>query len=148
MKRSLGVLGWVLVLSLLLGAAVVIAAASVLGAMDHAVILVNGEPASLPQLDAGGWVGAVGAVGGGALALMIVTLVFVLVVVLVLPLAVLIPLAIAAVALVGALLTLAGVMAMVFSPLIFAVLAIWLIVRLMRRNGARARSVDGATIAR
>ena len=145
MKRSLGVLGWALVLSLLLGAGVVVAAASIFGAMDHALILVDGEPTGLAQLDVGGWVGAV---GGGALALMIVTLVFLLVIVLVLPLAVLIPLAIAAVALVGALLTLAGVMAMVFSPLIFAVLAVWLIVRLMRRNGAKARSADGATIAR
>ena len=88
------------------------------------------------------------AVGGVALALLIV--------VLVVPLAVLTPLAIVAIALVGALLLVAGVLAVVFTPLIFAVLVVWLMLRLMqhlmvrliRRDSRETRAVGSATIAR
>ena len=135
MKRSLNVLGWALLASLLLGVVLVVTAASLAGSIDPTMIQIDGEPMRLSQLDAGHWLVAV---GGVALALLIV--------VLVVPLAVLIPLAIAAVALVGVLLVVAGMLALVFSPLIFTVLIAWLIVRLIRRGDSKSRPVGGDTI--
>ncbi len=135
MKSPLRFLGWALLVGLLvLSVALVLAAASMAGAMDHAVIHIDGETISLAQLDAGHWLVAV---GGVTLALLIV--------VLVVPLAVLVPLAIVLVALVGALLAVAGVLAMLCSPLILLAVVVWLMVRLIRRNGAK-RVGTGATI--
>ena len=65
---------------------------------------------------------------------------------LVVPLAMLIPLAIAAVAVIGALLLAAGVLAMVFSPLILLGLIVWFAVRRTRR-GLPAHPDSGSTIA-
>jgi len=136
MKRTISFLGWAMLLSLALGVVLVTVAVSTMGSIDTTMIQIDGEPMNLVQLDVGHWLLAV---GGVALALLIV--------VLVVPLAVLIPLAIAAVALVGALLLVAGVLAMVFSPLIFAVLLVWLMVRLIRRGNGKARAAGSATIA-
>ena len=139
MKRSLNVLGWALLASLLLGVVLVTVAVSTMGSMDTTMVQFDGETMNPAQLDVGHWLLAV---GGVALA--------VLIAVLVVPLAVLIPLAIVAVALVGVLLVLAGVLAMVFSPLIFAVLVVWLMLRLMvrliRRDNSKTRAAGGATI--
>jgi hypothetical protein len=134
MKPALKFLGWAMLASLVLGVALVVIAVSVAGSIDPGSIQINGEPLSLTPLDTGDWLMAV---GGVALALLIVALVV--------PLAVLVPLAIAAVALVGALLAVAGVVAMLFAPLILLVVAVWLIVRLVRR--AKKRPEAGATIA-
>ncbi len=135
MKRTIHFLGWAMFVSLVLGAVLVIALASLAGSIDPTMIWIDGDPMSLAELDPGHWLVAV---GGVALALLIV--------VLVVPLAVLIPLAITAVALIGALLLVAGVLAMVFSPLIFAALLVWWMVRLIRRDSARTRAAGGATI--
>ena len=135
MKRILGMLGGAMLVSLVLGVVLVVALASLAGSMDATTVWIEGDPMSLAELDPGHWLVAVGAV---ALALLIV--------VLVVPLAVLLPLAITAVALVGALLLVAGVLAIVFSPLIFAVLLVWLMVRLIRRDDRKTRAAGGATI--
>ena len=140
MTRTLTFFGWTLAVGLLLGLALLAAAAWTAGALDHATIHINGEPLRLAQLDAGEWLLAV---GGAALAL--------LVAVLVVPVAVLVPLAIAAVALAAALVVVTGVVAMLFSPLILLLGAAWLVWRLLRREtrqaGANAGDT-GATIAR
>ena len=144
MKRTISFLGWAMLVSLLLGAVLVTAAVSTMGSIDTTMIRIDAGPMGLAELDPGHWLVAV---GGVALAL--------LVVVLVVPLAVLIPLAMVAIALVGALLLVAGVLAAVFSPLIFAVLVVWLILRLMlrlilrliRRDSRETRAVGSATIA-
>ena len=133
MTRALKVFGWALALSLLLGAALVAAAAAMAGSIGPMTIQVDGEPLVVAQLGAAQWVLAI---GGVALAL--------LVVVLVVPLAVLLPLGIAAVVLAGVLLAVAGVAAIVCSPLILLVAVVWLMVRLSRRS---KRSGGGATIA-
>ncbi|MES2099287.1 MAG: hypothetical protein V4569_05655 [Pseudomonadota bacterium] len=135
MKRTINFLGWAVLVSLVLGVVLVVAAAALAGSMDPATVWIDGDPMSLAELDTGHWLVAVGAV---ALALLIV--------VLVVPLAVLLPLAITAVALVGALLLVAGVLAIAFSPLIFAVLLVWLMVRLIRRDDRKTRAADSATI--
>ncbi|MBC8056980.1 MAG: hypothetical protein H7Y61_10415 [Rhizobiales bacterium] len=139
MKRTLVFLGWAMLVGLVLSAVLVIAAVTVAGGMDHATIQYNGEPMRLAELDTGHWLVAIGCI---ALTL--------LVLVLVVPFAVLIPLAIAAVALFGALIAIAGVMAIVFSPLIMLGLGLWLVVRLLRRSSARnaalVQPTGGATI--
>ena len=135
MKRILGVLGGVMLTSLLLSVVLVVTVASLAGSIDPAMIRIHGDTMSVAALDPGDWLVAIGGIG---LALLIV--------VLVVPLAVMVPLAIAAVALVGALLLVAGVLAMVFSPLIFAGLVVWLIVRLIRRDSSKARAIGSATI--
>ncbi len=132
MTRALKVFGWALALSLLLGAALVAAAAALAGSMQPLTIQINGEPLAVAQLGAGHWLLAV---GGVALAL--------LVAVLLVPLAVLLPLGFAAVVLAGVLLAVAGAAAIVCSPLILLVAVVWLMVRLIRRSN---RAGGGATI--
>ena len=147
MKRTLNFLGWATLVGVLLSVALVIAAVSRTGAMDGATIEFNGDPWTLAELDTGHWLAAV---GGIALALLVLALML-LALALIVPLAVLIPLAIAAVVLLGALLAVAGVLAIAFSPLILLVIAVWLLVRLIwrptRRGGAKSTPVSGATIA-
>jgi len=133
MKRALKIIGWTIGISLLLGVALVVAAAAMAGSMQNMTIQIDGEPLVVAQLDAAQWLLAV---GGVALALLIV--------VLVVPLAVLLPLGIAAVVLVGVLLAVAGVAAIVCSPLILLIALIWLMLRLIRRS---KRADGGATIA-
>ena len=135
MHRSLGFLGWAMLVSLVLSAVLVVTAASMAGSPETAMVQIDGVPLSLASLDVGHWLLAL---GGLALALLIVALVV--------PLAVLIPLVIVLVVLVGALLAVAGVLAIVFSPLIFALLLLWLIVRLIRRGQAKSRAAGGATM--
>jgi hypothetical protein len=132
MKRALKIIGWTMAISLLLGVALVAAAIATAGSMQPMTIQIDGEPLVIAQLDAAQWLLAV---GGVALALLIVMLVV--------PLAVLLPLGIAAVVLVGVLLAVAGVAAIVCSPLILLVAVIWLMVRLIRRS---KRPDGGATI--
>jgi hypothetical protein len=79
---------------------------------------------------------------------MMLTLSVLLIVAFVVPLAVLLPLVIAAVVVAAVLLAVAGVLSVVFSPLILLALGVWLIVKLARSgrgNGSR-RPAD-ATIA-
>ena len=133
MKRALKIIGWTIGISLLLGVALVVAAAAMAGSMQNMTIQIDGEPLVVAQLDAAQWLLAV---GGVALALLIV--------VLVVPLAVLLPLGIAAVVLVGVVLAVAGVAAIVCSPLILLIALIWLMLRLIRRS---KRADGGATIA-
>jgi hypothetical protein len=138
-NRTIGLVGWAMLACLLLAGVLVIAAVSAAGGIDGTVIQIDGEPMQFAELG----------IGHGLVALACIALTFV-VLVLVVPLAVLIPLAIAAVALVGALLVAAGVMAMLFSPLILLGLAVWFAVRATRRsgpkNGAPAQAAGGATI--
>jgi hypothetical protein len=132
MNRALKIVGWTFGISLLLGVALVAAAVALAGSMPQMSIQINGEPLVVAQLDAAQWLLAV---GGVALALLIVALVV--------PLAVLLPLGIVAVVLLGVLLALAGVAAIVCSPLILLVAVIWLMVRLTRRS---KRPAGGATM--
>lgn len=132
MTGALRIIGWTLAVGLLLGVALVAAAAAMAGSMPPMTIQIDGEPLVVAQLGAAHWLLAI---GGVTLALLIV--------VLVLPLAVLLPLGIAAVVLVGALLALAGVAAVVCSPLILLIAVVWLMVRLIRRS---KRADGGATM--
>ena len=138
-NRTMGFFGWAMLACVLLAGALVIAAVSVAGGIDSTAIQIDAEPMQFTELG----------IGHGLVALACIALTFV-VLVLVLPLAVLIPLAIAAAALVGALLVAAGVMAMLFSPLILLGLVVWLAVRATRRsspkNGAPAQAAGSATI--
>ena len=133
MKRALEIIGWTLAISLLLGVALVAAAAAMAGSMQNMTIQINGEPLVVAHLDAAHWLLAV---GGVALALLIVVLLA--------PLAVLLPLGLAAVVLVGVLLAVAGVAAIVCSPLILLGAVIWLMLRLI---GRPKRADGGATMA-
>ncbi len=131
MKRTIKFLGWTILASLALGGVLLIAASSMSASFDPTTIRFDGDSLNLDWagLHAGDWLMAT---GGIALALLIVAVVA--------PLAVLIPLAVAALAIVGALLLVAGVLAFAFSPLIFAALVVWLIVRLVRRGDATHRA--------
>jgi|GEM_PF-4304368 len=135
MQRTVNFLGWAMLLSLALGVVLLVAAVSAIGSMDHAVLRIGGEPVLVDQLDAGESLLAVGAV---ALALLIAAVVV--------PLAVLMPLAIVVLVLVGVLLVLAGVFAMLCSPLLLAGLVVWLMVRLIRRGQTKTDAAGGATI--
>lgn len=139
-NRTIGFVGWAMLACLLIAGALVIAAVSAAGGVDSTLIRIDGEPMQFTELGIGHGLVALACIAGAMLVLMLVV-----------PLAVLIPLAIAAVALVGALLVAAGVMAMLFSPLILLGLVVWLIVRSMRRsgptNGAPAPADRSATIA-
>ena len=132
MTRALKIIGWAMGVSLLLGVALVAAAVAMTGSMEHLTIQIDGEPLVVAQLDA---LHGLLAVGGVALALLIVALVV--------PIAVLLPLGIAAMVLVGAVLAVAGVAAIVCSPLILLVALVWLTVRLVRRS---RRPTGGATM--
>ena len=134
-NRAIGIGGWSMRASLLLAAVLVIAAASAAGGIDRAVIRIDGEPMLLAGFG----------IGHGLVALACIALAL-LVLVLLVPVAVLIPLAIAAVAVIGALLLAAGVLAMVFSPLILLGLIVWFAVRRTRRGVPAHRDRD-ATIA-
>ena len=136
MKRALKVLTWTVVACAVVGIALVIAAIALAGSIDPLTIRINGEPLMLESLDAGHWLLAV---GGIALALLVVMLVV--------PLAVLLPIGLVALALLGVLLAVAGAVAIAFAPLVLLGLAIWLLLRLVRRAGSKGGD-RGATIAR
>ena len=138
-NRTMGFFGWAMLACLLIAGALVIAAVSAAGSIDGTVIRIDGEPMQFAELG----------IGHGLVALACIALTFV-VLVLVVPLVVLIPLAIAAVVFVGSLLMAAGVVAMLFSPLILLGLIVWFAVRATRGSGqntsAPAGPDGGATI--
>lgn len=142
MKRTFHFLGWATLVGVLLSVALVIAAVSLTGAMDGATIQYNGDPWTLAEPGTRHWLVAV---GGIALALLIVMLVL-LTLALVVPLAVLIPLATTALLVLGALIVAASVLAIALSPLILLVLVVWSMVRLVRRGDAKNRPASGATM--
>ena len=133
MNRAIKIRGWTMLVGLLLSAALVAAAVAMVGSLDPASIQINGESLTLTQLHAGHWLAAV---GGVALALLVVLLVV--------PVAVLVPLLIAGLVVIGALLialaAVAGAAALVFSPLIVLVGAVWLIWRLAGGTGTKSRT--------
>jgi hypothetical protein len=142
--------GWAMLLVTALGLALVVGLALLVGAFDAAPLIeVNGEPFVVAELGVGE---AVMGIVGVLLALMVALVVISLVV----PFAVLLPLLLAALlvggALLVALLTVAGVLALVCSPLLVVVGVVWLIWRLVRGGGGSSSSnaiapKAGATIA-
>ena len=136
MKPVMKFLGWAVLASAVVGIALVVAALALAASLDPLTIHVDGAPLDIDSLATGEWLFAI---GGIALALLVVALVV--------PLAVLLPLALVALALLGVLLALAGAVALAFSPLILLGLAVWLVLRLIRRDAAKDGE-RGATIAR
>ena len=130
MKRTLKFLGWAMLASAVLGIALVALGLAAAGSFEPTTVHFNGEPIWVGDVD---FFDGLVAVCGIALALFIV--------VLVVPLAVLIPLAVALLAVVGSLFAVAGVLALLFSPLILLALAVWLIVR--RRPATRSATIPG-----
>ena len=130
MNTMIRFFGALLLASVLLAAAIG-AAVMLWGApFDHTSIVVNGEPLAL-----GPWHGGHGlaAVAGLALGLLVMLLVV--------PLAVVLPLLIVAVVLAVGLSVLAGVAALLFSPLILLALGVWLIWRLAFRSDKPAATI-------
>ena len=134
MKRAVKIAAWTLLIGVLLSAILGAVAVAAISALDPTLIEINGESFDLARLGAGH--GLV-AIGGLLLAGLIVLLVV--------PVAVLVPLLIVALVFGGVLLAFAGVVTLVFSPLILLVGLGWLIWRLARP--ARNRSKPDATIA-
>ncbi len=134
MKRVFKIAGWTLLVAVLLSAMLGAVAVAAFSALDPALIEINGESFDLARLGAAH--GLV-AIGGLLLAGLIVLLVV--------PAVVLVPLVVVALVLGGVLLAVAGVVTLVFSPLILIVALGWLIWRLARP--ARDRSGPDATIA-
>jgi hypothetical protein len=137
--------GWAMLLVTAIGLALVVGLALLAGVFDAAPLIeVNGEPFVVAELGVGE---AVMAVIGVLVALVIVALVV--------PFAVLLPLLLAALlvggALLVALLAVAGVLALVCSPLLVVVGAVWLIWRLARSGSSGGSNTvapkAGATIA-
>jgi hypothetical protein len=137
MTRLFKTLGWTALAALVLGAVLVATVAALVGSLDATTIQINGEPVALAQLGAGHWLVAV---AGVALALAIVLVVV--------PFAVLLPLALVALVVIGVLVAalgaLAGVAALVFSPLLLLLAAVWLVWRLLRSTGPKTDAGPGA----
>jgi hypothetical protein len=142
--------GWAMLLFTAIGIALLVGIALLAGAFDAAPLIeINGEPFVVADLGVGE---AVMAIIGVLLALVIALVVVSLVV----PFAVLLPLLLVALlaggALLVALLTVAGVLALVCSPLVLLVGTVWLIWRLARggSSGSGGNTIApkaGATIA-
>ena len=137
MNRVIKGLGWTLLVSVGLCVLIVASLAALVGSFDAApVIEINGDSVTLAQLGAGQAVAAVFGVGIALLVLLLVV-----------PVAVLLPLLIVALVLVGvgagALLLLAGAAALVCSPLILLVGAVWLIARLARGRRGPSAPITG-----
>ena len=145
MNRLAKTLGWTALVGLLLAAvlvAVLVASlVAMAGPLHSTLIQINGEPVTFAHLGIGEGLVAVAAV---VLALLIVLLVV--------PFAVLLPLAIVALVLVGVLVValgaVAGVAALVFSPLILLAGAVWLIWRLLRSDRPKSAAPTGTTMPR
>ena len=141
MTRVFKTLGWTMLVGLLLAAVLVASIVAMVGPLDSTQIQINGEPLVLAHLGAAHWLAAV---AGVALALLIVLLVV--------PFALLLPLAIDALVLIGELVValgaVAGVAALVFSPLILLAGAVWLIWRLVRNDGPKNDAKADATMPR
>ena len=133
-RRPGGALGKLMGSMLLLSAVLVaaaVAACLLWGApLGHAVININGDTLDLAQWQGSGVLAGIGGLAIGALVLLVVV-----------PFAVILPLLFVGVllalllAVLGA--TLAGVAALVFSPLFLLVGLVWLIWRLVRRSEKR-----------
>ena len=142
MSRVMKTMAWTLLVALVLSAALIAAAVSMLGPLDPVMIRLDDAPRALAEFDAGRWLVATVAV---LLALVVALLVLLVVV----PVAVLVPLLVAALVLVGALVLVAAVTALAFSPLILCAGLVWLIWRFVRGHGRRAQAAakGSATIA-
>ena len=143
MNRALKVMGWTLLVGVLLSVALVAVIAAAVGSLDPApVIEINGDSISLMSMGAGDWI---------MLAVAVMSALFI--VLFVVPVVVLVPLLVVALVLVGVVggvvLVSAGAMALVCSPLILLIGAVWLIVRLVRggARGKRTAAPTDATIA-
>jgi hypothetical protein len=137
--------GWAMLLVTAIGLALVVGLALLAGAFDAAPLIeVNGEPFVVAELGVGE---AVMGIVGVLLALVVALVVISLVV----PFAVLLPLLLAALlvggALLVALLTVAGVLALMCSPLLVVVGVVWLIWRLVRGGGGGSSSSSSNAIA-
>ena len=138
MNRTLTSMAWVLLAALAIGVALVAGSISTTTVpFDlEPLIEINGETITLADASVGHWLA--GSIG---------VLVALLVVLLVVPFAVLLPLLIVGLVLTavigGTLLFLFGTLALVFSPLLLLLGAVWLIVRLAR--GSRRKA--GATMS-
>jgi len=128
MTRVMKIVGGALLIGLVLSAALVASVVAIAGTL----IDINGE--SLAQLGAGHWL----AVVAGTLLVLLIVLVL-------LPLAVLLPLGLVALLVVGVLAEVAGVAALVFSPLMLLAGVVWLIWRLARRDTPKPRTAADAT---
>ncbi len=141
MNRIVKTLGWTALAGLLLAAVLVTSVVAMVGPLHSTLIQINGEPVTFAHL---GVSEGVVAVAGMVLALLIVLLVV--------PFAVLLPLAIVALVLVGVLVValgaVAGVAALVFSPLILLAGAVWLIWRLVRSDPPKIATPTDATMPR
>jgi hypothetical protein len=137
MNRTLKTLSWATLVLLGLGVALVAGIAATVGAFDlEPLIEINGEAITLADASVGHWLaGSIGVVVG------------LLVVLLVVPVAVFLPMLIVAVVLAGvlggALLFVLGALALVLSPLLLLLAAVWLVVRVARGQPRKA----GATIS-
>ena len=141
MTRIFKTLGWTALVGLLLAAALVASLVAMTGPLHSTLIQINGEPVTFAHLGVGEGLAAVAAV---VLALLIVLLAV--------PFAVLLPLAIVALVLVGMLVValgaVAGVAALVFSPLILLAGAVWLIWRLVRGDRPKSATPTDAKLPR
>ena len=122
MKTLLKLIGLAFTAGVLLVVLLVAGAVWSAGALDTGSITIDGDTV-LAGAGVGGWLMTI---GGLTLAALIVALVV--------PIAVLVPLAIVGVVLFGVLVALAGVVAVVCSPLLLFVAAVWLAWRLLRRD--------------
>ena len=140
MTRTLRILGWTALAGLLLSVLLVASAVAIVGAIDPTVIEINGETMDLAQFGVGH---GVVAVAGVLLAGLVVLVVLLFVV----PFALLVPVLVLGLVGAGVLLALAGVAALLFSPLILVAGAVWLVWRLLRGNSAARRAKADATMA-
>lgn len=141
MNRIVKTLGWTALAGLLLAAVLVASLVAMVGPLHSTLIQINGEPVTFAHLGVGEGLVAVAA---AVLALLIALLVV--------PFAVLLPLAIVALVLVGVLVValgaVAGVAALVFSPLILLAGAVWLIWRLVRGDRPKGAIPTDVTMPR
>ena len=144
--------GWSLFTALLLGALLVAGVLVLAGTSAPGTIEINGEPLVMSGLDLGDGLGAIfGLLFAGLVMLFVVMLLLVVV-----PVAVLVPLLVVGLLLCGAFAAVAGVVALLCSPLLLLIGAVWLIARLAhgrRRDAAQDRNANadrtdsGATFA-
>ncbi|HWH84088.1 MAG TPA: hypothetical protein VNU71_17800 [Burkholderiaceae bacterium] len=130
MKTFLKLIGLAFAAGVLLVVLLVAGAVWTSGSLEPGSISLDGDTL-VSGLGIGEWLMAI---GGLTLAALIVALIV--------PIAVLVPLAILGVVLVGVLVALAGVVAVVCSPLLLFAAAVWLVWRLLRR-GRRDGSAPG-----
>jgi hypothetical protein len=136
MKRWTTIVGGALLGVVLLGLALLIGAIVAAGTLHPSVIEINGEPLQWAQLGAGHWLLGVAGVVVAALVVMLVV-----------PVAVVLPLLVVGLVLVGVVLALAGVAALVCSPLLLLGGFGWLIWKLASRPNPGVPAKSDASIA-